>query len=146
MGSSSRSELLSLFPGLTTGFQRTSDHCPRYNCIAWAAGETNAYWWPNQFGYWPQRLTRRTTLEAFIELFRSLGYEECELGDLEDGTEKISIYAIGTEVTHAARQLSNGQWTSKLGDLDDIMHRMVEAVEGAEYGKCVQFMKRRRRA
>ena len=30
------------------------------------------------------------------------------------------------EVTHAARQLPSGKWTSKLGDADDIEHNTLE--------------------
>jgi hypothetical protein len=48
-----------------------------------------------------------------------------------------------TECTHAARQLSNGCWTSKLGKLNDIQHGTPESIEGTEYGIVYCFMKRK---
>ena len=41
-----------------------------------------------------------------------------------------------------ARQLENGQWTSKLGNDIDITHPTVEALEDGEYGTAVQYMRR----
>ena len=45
-----------------------------------------------------------------------------EDGPLQDGYEKIAIYALDGEPTHAARQLDTGRWTSKLGKHEDIEH------------------------
>ena len=42
---------------------------------------------------------------------------------------------------HAARQLPNGRWTSKLGELEDIEH-VLHDLEGAAYGSVVLVMKR----
>jgi hypothetical protein len=44
--------------------------------------------------------------------------------------------------THAARQLDNGKWTSKLGQLEDIEHESLEALSGAVYGSVVQVLKK----
>jgi hypothetical protein len=44
--------------------------------------------------------------------------------------------------THAARQLPDGQWTSKLGKYVDIEHSAPEDVAGGVYGEVMQFMKR----
>lgn len=33
------------------------------------------------------------------------------------------------EYSHIARQLKNGQWTSKVGDLEDISHKTLEILE-----------------
>jgi len=44
--------------------------------------------------------------------------------------------------THAARQLSSGQWTSKLGRSEGIEHDTPDDVAGGFYGEVVQFMKR----
>jgi len=43
--------------------------------------------------------------------------------------------------THAARQLENGRWTSKLGELEDIEHDLHHLASGA-YGAVVQILKR----
>ena len=84
------------------------------------------------------------TLVAFIEAFMALSYEKCEDGSLEDGYQKIALFADDSDLpTHAARQLPNGAWTSKLGRLEDIVHDAVEDVSGPTYGAPVQFMRRR---
>lgn len=44
--------------------------------------------------------------------------------------------------THAAKQLADGRWGSKIGQLEDIVHTTVEALSGSDYGEVVQFMKR----
>lgn len=41
-----------------------------------------------------------------------------------------------------ARQLPNGNWTSKLGTLEDIEHRALSAVEGNDYGNVVRILRR----
>ena len=39
------------FPALVgTGYFVTSPATPEYNCIAWAAGETDRWWWPDPMG------------------------------------------------------------------------------------------------
>jgi len=53
----------------------------------------------------------------------------------------VAVFGIGAELTHAARQLDDGTWTSKLGSLEDITHEL-QALEGADYGHVVLFMKR----
>ena len=102
--------------------QETSAATPIYNCIAWAAGDAKRSWWPVG-GYWPKSVPREETLEAFVGVFEGLGYRLCEDASLEDGYEKIAIYMnAGGEPTHAALQLPDGNWTSKLGGLEDITH------------------------
>jgi hypothetical protein len=66
---------------------------------------------------------------------------------MEAGFEKIAIYVDGDGVpTHAARQLSDGAWTSKLGEWEDIRHLTLEAMEddglGLGYGKVSLILKR----
>jgi hypothetical protein len=62
---------------------------------------------------------REVTVSAFVQLYSTLGYTACQDGSLELGFEKVAIYALGKVVKHAARQLPNGKWTSKLGgDVD----------------------------
>ena len=72
-----------------------------------------------------------------------MGYQPCDTGDLETRFEKIAIYVdqVTREPTHAARQLTNEIWTSKLGSLEDIEHTL-EGITGAEYGEIGQFLKR----
>jgi hypothetical protein len=61
---------------------------------------------------------------------------------LEPGFEKVVLYGSALLYTHAARQLPNGKWTSKLGALADIEHDTPEDVAGGVYGEVAGFMKR----
>ena len=134
-------------PNLSSENHRiTSPATNRYNCIAWAANCTTSFWWPLRPGFWPQGVPRKETLDAFSAAFRTLGYEECQDGSLEHRYEKIALFALNDDgvliPTHAAKQLSNGHWTSKLGQLEDIEHENVNDVNGPDYGTPVQFMRR----
>lgn len=103
-------DLYGIFSNLAAStYEITSPIDPFYNCIAWAAQETDRLWWPFAYppmGYWPDGIDRTETVECFIVAFATLGYIPCENGDLEHGFEKLVIYASGSEVTHMARQLS----------------------------------------
>src|SRR5262245_254612 len=120
-------DLMVHFPKLAAPatFEITSPETVAYNCIAWAAEDTSRKWWPDKMGvgYWPQGVPREATLATFIKAFAALGYEECEDGSLEPEFTKIAIFTkpAGTPA-HAARQLPNGRWTSKLGSEVDIEH------------------------
>jgi hypothetical protein len=70
-----------------------------------------------------------------------VGYAPCADGSLEPGYEKAALYATDEGPTHAARQLSNGRWTSKLGPDDDIEHTL-EGLVSPVYGTVVQFHRR----
>ncbi|HZU37138.1 MAG TPA: hypothetical protein VFA18_14550 [Gemmataceae bacterium] len=134
------------FPNLaTTGYTTTSAATFVYNCIAWAAGVTDDWWWPDPMGVstWPASATRAETITAFEEAFQSLGYTPGADDRLEPGFEKVALYALGGMPKHAARQLPNGLWTSKLGELEDIEHTL-EALNGAWYGAVVSILKRPR--
>lgn len=123
--------------------RRTSDPTPDYNCIAWAAGDASIWWWPDQAAmcYWPEGVAREETLAAFVAAYGTLGYALCDDNGLEKGLEKIAIYAKNGVPTHAARQLKNGEWTSKLGRHEDIEHALG-ALEGSEYGKVAIYLSR----
>jgi hypothetical protein len=140
------SPLEELFPALAgTVYQVTSPRDADYNCIAWAAGERRAWWWPSRDAtreYWPPGVPREPTREAFVAAFASLGYQPCVGEGPEAGYEKVAIFANsqGTP-THAARQLPSGRWSSKLGKAEDIEHALHD-LEGALYGFAVVIMRR----
>lgn len=135
------------FPGLsTTKYTVTSPPTPVYNCIAWAADDDGVWWWPDKNGeyYWPEDVPREEKLRYFAQAYAKLGYEKCKDGTLEPGIEKVALYADAAgHPKHAARQLVDGSWTSKLGKNIDISHELV-GVEGQGYGKAVMFLKRPR--
>lgn len=132
------------FPRLVeAGFAETSPATSRYNCLAWAAGQTDQWWWPDRCGtyYWPESAPRQETIESFVQAFEALGYVLCDDGGLERGHEKVALYVRDGKPTHAARQLPDGTWTSKLGRQIDIAHT-VSALEGPAYGLIAAFLKR----
>ena len=105
-------ELELLFPGLRgTAYGVTSPPDRKYNCIAWAAGDTRRWWWPDpppdDEGYhWPPGVSNEETVAAFIAVFVTLGYEPCDETAVELGWERVALYATADGVpTHAARQL-----------------------------------------
>ena len=140
-------------PGLTDSTCRvTSPYDTTYNCIAWAANTNSRWWWPDQMGvgYWPIA-ERETTVGCFVKAFEALGYRICLSGALEEGIEKVAIFGQkaqdGSAIpTHAALQLQNGEWTSKLGAFEDIVHSDVNAVNGPVYGRPLVFMSRPRQS
>jgi len=139
-----------LFPRLrSTDYTITSEVSARYNCIAWAAGDVRRWWWPDVLGvqsgvcFWPIEVPVEETLDAFILAYETLGYQPCDGDQHEPGFEKLALYANSAgRPTHAARQLSNGGWTSKLGSEEDIEHTL-EALTGPLYGAVAQILKRR---
>lgn len=122
-----------------------------YNCIAWAAGRCDNAWWP-MMGltsyFWPLPVTSNAeTVEIFIEAFReTLGYQNCDNPRLEPNVEKVAIFAVNNVVTHMARQLQDGRWTSKCGDWEDITHDLEAVSCGSNpgYGKVACILARPR--
>jgi hypothetical protein len=95
--------------------------------------------------FWPANVPREETLEAFVAAFSTLGYSVTEDPSREPGVEKVALYSdrIGTP-THAARQLPNGQWTSKLGKDIDIEHDgLADFPPDCPYGAAAVYLKRR---
>lgn len=141
-----------VFPDLfASGYCKTSEE-DLYNCIAWAAGpeHIDECWNPFCIGqgyYWPDDLERNSELATFVKLYeRHGGYIVCDSEQFEPGFEKIALYVDDQkEVTHAARQLEDGTWTSKLGDWEDINHSTLAGLSGKIYGKPAKFLKRSRR-
>ncbi|HYT87688.1 MAG TPA: hypothetical protein VEL76_03115 [Gemmataceae bacterium] len=133
-----------LFPRLQgSAWQITSPPSDVYNCIAWAVGDTTACWWPDPDGtHWPDGIPLEETVAAFRAAFATLGYVVCGTAEPEAGFDKIALFADAQGVPkHAARQLSSGRWSSKLGLLEDIEHGLAD-LEGVEYGTVVLLMKR----
>lgn len=159
-----RNTIIKLFPGLKhdSDFYVTSEQTFDYNCIAWALGISNYRFWPvvrdengkivpvenyderEDLLYWPDGVARDESLSAFVSLFEHYGFEQCENPELEPNYTKIALYQQCGQCTHAARQLPNGLWTSKLGPLNDIQHGSPQSLEGDFYGKVYCYMKKRK--
>jgi hypothetical protein len=139
--------LEAVFPGLAgKPYRITSPHDEVYNCIAWAVGISNDWWWPDESGkgYWPIGIPREVSIDAFRHMLSSLGFEPCPDADLEPGFEKVALFTNDAGVPkHAARQLGTGFWTSKLGNMEDIEHDLRD-LEGTIYGMVALVMRRKK--
>ncbi len=136
--------LLAAFPDLGADAP-TVDHPPdgRYNCVAWAAGRTDAWWWPGDpAGYWPPGVPDELTVAAVVAALGTVGYSPCLDGRPEPDVEKAAVYARGGVPTHVARQLPDGRWSSKLGRDCVVSHATPGSVEGAVYGTVVEYLRR----
>ena len=132
------------FPRLAQeGYLITSQPDPRYNCIAYAAGDTSS-WLQHLPGYrWPGA-HRSHHADSLVQVFRSLGYQTCDDSSLQPEFQKVAIYAQDSAWTHAAIQLPDGAWRSKLGSEEDIQHASPESIAGEMYGSIHCFMRRPR--
>ncbi len=144
MSSKGQKLIEEIFPSLQAiGYDITSPATKEYNCIAWAAGDSETWWWPNKDCFWPYEIPQEESLDVFIKVYEALGYSLCDNDRYEEGVEKVAIYVDSEGIpTHAARQLNNGRWTSKLGKLEDIEHNTLEGLAGYEYGTVAVIMKR----
>lgn len=137
-----------IFPNLLIrGYSITSPLTTEYNCIAWAAGDTDAWWEPDPLYlyFWPDGIPREYSLDAYVNAYETVGYTVCQCPEPEEGYEKIAIYVNPNgKPTHAARQLGSGSWTSKLGELEDIEHHDLEGLHGQAYGTVAVFMQRKK--
>ena len=144
------SKIETIFPKLSgTSYKCTSADTPAYNCIAWAAGENDRWWEPGHpfdVGYyWPSDATQGPEVSCLVEAYESIGYSVCTEDKAEPGFEKIAVYGRDDGTwTHAARQLPEGPWTSKLGPCEDIEHEHPDHLESRSYGLVHYYMKRPR--
>ncbi|MBI5409313.1 MAG: hypothetical protein HZA14_08105 [Nitrospirae bacterium] len=148
MSSEGQKLIEGIFPGLQSGgYDITSPATQEYNCIAWAAGDSETWWWPNKDCFWPSDAPQEENLDVFIKVYEAVGYSLCDSDSYEEGVEKVAVYVDPEGLpTHAARQLSNGRWTSKLGKLEDIEHDTLEGISGHTYGSVAVIMKRPKQA
>jgi hypothetical protein len=142
-------DMRAAFPRLGYDCAATSSPARGYNCIAWAAGDNTRWWEPPQpwapWFYWPSEASVGYAIDDLRSAYHTVGFEECPDGALEDESEKVALYGSQAGVwLHAARQLPNGRWTSKLGREDDIEHGTPYELECRDYGTVIGFMKRTR--
>lgn len=132
-------------PGLRDrAYKITSPKDPKYNCIAFAVGDTSQWWQDIRVKgyYWPPGAPSADTIQGWTRIFEMHGYTETEDRSLEIEYEKIAIYASADGPEHVARQKASGMWTSKAGRGVDMEHTLV-SLEGNLYGKVVKVMKRK---
>ncbi len=133
------------FPDLTSVNSRpTSPVNDQYNCIAWAASDVDQWWWPDPLNvrYWPPGIPRLVTISAFETAYGLLGYIERSNPNLDPALDKVAIFSDASGIpTHAARQLPDGWWASKLGADIDLEHELT-ALEGPVYGAVAMILAR----
>lgn len=142
-------ELFYYFPKLREDplFRVTSPDTFTYNCIAWAMGDDTHRVWPwaedHQIVVWPEGIPHSLNIRNLIRAFNRMGYRRCTSEALTSGKQKVAIFANKecNEFTHAARQLPDGSWTSKIGDMNDIRHSL-HALEGDIYGNVAVIMQK----
>lgn len=131
------------FPRLSSeDFEIIDEPSDRYNCIAYAAGDTGEWWDHNEDHYWPTSSTRSNSIESLKEVFFGLGFEQCADSMLEDGYEKVALYEEQGMWTHAALQTTTGRWRSKMGQGPVIEHSDPESLSGGIYGNPTMYMRR----
>ena len=127
-------------------YEPQSPRNPAYNCFAWAARVSDLWWEPPgalDWTDWPDDLPDWDTVENYVRRYERLDFVECADGDLEEGYEKIAIFADRDGApSHAARQLPSGRWTSKLGKGIDIEHDLATIDGQPAIGTLARFMKR----
>jgi hypothetical protein len=124
-------------------YRISSAKTKRYNCIAWAAGKTKRWWEAPPNGYWPASVLADGSVESAVQLFEFLGYQRCANdASLDEGFTKVAVFGDADGYTHAARQLPDGRWSSKIGKLQDIEHDTLDGLTGSDYGSVVQMLKK----
>ena len=148
------------------GGKITSRADKNYNCIAWSVGEKGRFIWPEfsnprptfdgnngrKGHYWPFG-DQDSTLGNFLTFYEGEhGFSRCsppEPGPSKH-RERVVLYCYYScsvlWVAHASRQRPDGQWESKLGVDEDIVHKRPEDLQ--DYYGCplLQFLERPRPA
>lgn len=130
------------------GYRDTSEETIVYNCLSWALGIAWIRYDPQPKCagyYWFPGVPRKWDEPTIRFLFEKHGYALDNNYDLEEGYEKVVFYSDANGVPkHFARQLPNGKWTSKLGDLNDIEHDTLQSLAIPRYGNPGIVLKRKR--
>ncbi|MFY9951433.1 MAG: hypothetical protein WAK27_22220 [Candidatus Sulfotelmatobacter sp.] len=137
------------FPALRggVGYRDTSDETAAYNCLAWALGINWTRYDPEPKCagyYWFPGLPRKWDEVTLRLLFEKHNYSVSDNSEVEPGYEKVVFYSDDEGVPqHFARQLPNGKWTSKVGDLNDIEHDSLDCLISPIYGAPGLVLKRK---
>jgi hypothetical protein len=122
------------FPRLGEEFEVLAPASVMYNCIGWSLGNTGAWVWPTD-GQQPAYLPN------FDALYRYYGFRRVKGLEFRrwPGHDKVVLYAVrksdgSIQPTHAARQMPDGSWSSKLGSLPLIRHLHPNDIAGPSYG------------
>lgn len=130
------------FPNFVFQAHKVTSHpTETYNCIAWAFGRSDKWWWPDDHPdcYWPIDCSGMTEAEAFDALFVQDGWTITVDESFSEDRVKIALFVDGSGApTHASRLISEGVWTSKLGSAWDVSHNRDE-LNGDSYGTIIRI-------
>lgn len=133
---------------LGVNFIPKSPICDEYNCIAWSLDiDYMSVGHENLTGiYWPDNISKIPNINNYKRMYNSYGFIDASTSDLEEGFKKVAIYVRGTNpktgiVVHAAKQIDDIWWSSKMGDNIDGIHHL-DAIQGILYGYPRFFMKK----
>jgi hypothetical protein len=128
---------------------KTSNTDKFNNCAGFAAGDSR--WWQppiETWHYWPPGAPRDWHIKSYVKAYEIEGFSVCDDGSVEEGYDKIALYARNDlNFQHAAKQNSDGSWSSKLGRSEDIWHENLEVLAGnvkGAYGEVRYYMKRQK--
>lgn len=94
------------------------------------------------WSWWPEGVPYDENRESLVALFEYFGFESSDNNVLEDGYDKVALYADEEGWTHAARVISNNTLHSKIGTAWDIHHSDNDLFAETEYGSIFTYMKR----
>ena len=127
-----------------------------HNCFGFAVGSKKFWQPPSIHGdpegdprfYWPPELLgdadENTWVSRYVAAAQAKGFSECgEDASLEVEFEKIVLIHSGGVFKHAALQIDEKRWKSKLGLLSDLEHPL-EFMLRNPFGKGTIYMKRKR--
>jgi hypothetical protein len=113
----------------------------RYNCIGWAAGDSDHWWDSSPDGYWPEGALKGRKIADLVAAFQAVGFVLSLNGDFQRGRQKVALYEDNRgNWTHAAKRLDQNWWSSKLGKNYDISHKDPGDLSGSVYGKPTTYM------
>lgn len=86
--------------------------------------------------WWPDGVQRSTSLQALIDAFLAVGFEQTDNGLFEEGYDKVALFQKDGEWTHASRIESDNVEYSKFGGSFDGLHShniFSDSIYGNEY-------------
>jgi len=137
-------DLISEFPQLASeDYEIVGDPTDQYNCIAYAAGDTSRWWEHNENYHWPDHASRSNSMESLKQVFLGLGFQPCANDSgVEGGYQKVVLYEQEGSWAHAAIQMPNGRWRSKIGRGPVIEHQSPQSLSSGIYGEPTTYMRR----
>ena len=150
---------MAYYPGMTpSNWEAVGEATDQYNCIANSMGRKDTWMFPS-FEKGP-----------YLQMYQNEGYLPLESMDyrFQPGLEKVVLYGVGPSdpgywdmvkgaisahmgntdrsllITHAARQESDGVYTSKFGAQELVATASPEDVAGEAYGRPLVVLARQR--